>query len=147
MNPFLKEKIFNFISALAYLFFVGLSVYFMTRKGVSLSHIGLSDVCMIILATCRLARMIVYEKVFGLIRYLISLYLKFPVVRSLNNLITCPWCTGVWVALIIVDIYYLIPFGNYLIIFLAVSAVASPLILLSNYLNMRNDILKKQKDQ
>ena len=102
---------------------------------------------MIILATCRLARMIVYEKVFGLIRYLISLYLKFPVVRSLNNLITCPWCTGVWVALIIVDIYYLIPFGNYLIIFLAVSAVASPLILLSNYLNMRNDILKKQKDQ
>lgn len=146
MNPLLKEKVLNFLSVLIYLFFFGISIFFVTKKEVSISHISLTDVGIMILATYRIARMIVYERVFGLFRYWISLYLKYPFVRSLNNLITCPWCTGVWVALAVFDIYYMIPYGNYLIFLFAISAVASPLILLSNIIVLHNDAMKKHRD-
>ena len=147
MNPLLKEKILNFISSLIYLFFFGISIFFAMKYKVSFSHISLTDICLIILAAYRISRMIVYERVFGLVRYWISLYLKYSLVRSLNNLITCPWCTGVWVSLVVFDIYYMVPYGKYFIYIMAISAVASPLILLSNIIVLHNDALKKQREQ
>ena len=146
MHPLLKEKFFNFLSTLIYLIAVGLSVYLLRIIHFTAEKISVFDLVVISLATFRLARMVVYEKVFGLIRYGVAQFLKYPFFRSLNNLITCPWCTGIWSALLLFDIYYLVPFGSYLIYFLAIAAIASPLVVLSNNLTVRNDILKKQRD-
>ena len=105
------------------------------------------DAVLIILATYRISRMVVYEKVFSYFRFLIKIRTKNGFFNSINNLITCPWCTSVWIALFLLDIFYLVPYGNYFVYIMVISAIASPLILLSNYLSLQNDILKKKRDR
>ena len=146
MDSLLKEKVLNFISSIVYLGAFIASVFLLKTSGFELENISFTDMILIMLATYRISRMIVYEKIFSLIRYLISKNSHRTIFASVNNLITCPWCTAVWMALFLFDIYFLVPYGNYFILIMSLSAIATPLILLSNALNLRNDILKKKRD-
>ena len=53
--------------------------------------------------------------------------------------ITCPWCAGVWAALIITAIYYLVPFGQLLTILFAVSGIASFIVILVNFFGLSTE--------
>jgi hypothetical protein len=139
MNIFLREKYFNVGSAFFFLLCIGGSVYTINAFGKSISQLGWSDTILLSLATYRLARMIVYEKVFSLFRYFIGKKISSPLGMSLNYLITCPWCTGVWVALFLFDIYFLVPYGNILVYLLAIAGIATPLVQLSIYLTRLTD--------
>jgi hypothetical protein len=146
MENLLKEKAFNFLSIFVYLVLFIASIFLFEYKDLSIADISIIDAVLLIFATYRISRMIVYEKVFGYFRYLIRVRSGNSFFNSINNLITCPWCTSVWIALFFFDIYYMVPYGNYFIYLMVISALASPLILLSNYLSLQNDILKKRRD-
>jgi len=109
-------------------------------------QISAVDAIVLVLATYRISRMIVYEKIFSLVRYFISKNSGKALFASVNNLITCPWCTAVWIALFLFDIYWLVPYGDYFIYIMSISALATPLVMISNALTFRNDILKKRRD-
>jgi len=147
MNYIIREKILDFLSTLIFLVFFGISVYLFKISGKILVEISVIDAIAIVLSVYRVSRMLVYEKVFSLIRYILHKYKKNPLMGSVNNLITCPWCTGVWVSLFLFDIYYLVPYSHIFIYIIAISALASPLVLLSNNLTLRNDLLKIQRDK
>lgn len=146
MNPLHREKVLNFASMLVFLAFLAGSVWVARYLGFRLTKVTLFDMVLLSLSCYRISRMLVYEKIFSLIRFYISTNSDKALIGSINNLITCPWCTGVWVALFVFDVYYLVPFGNYLIYILSIAAIASPLVVLSNNLTLRNDILKEQRD-
>lgn len=131
MHIFLKEKLYNLLSVIAFLIVLAGSLLLAHQCEISLTEFTWSDLLWLVLATFRLSRMIVHEKVFSIFRYLISKTLKYPLGRSLNYLITCPWCTSMWAALFIFDVFLLVPYGKVLIILLAISALAVPLLLLS----------------
>ena len=65
------------------------------------------------------------------------------VIGTLHSIITCPWCAGVWVTLLLV-FYFLVPYGAVLVYVLALAGVASMVILLSNLLHMYTE--RKQTD-
>lgn len=146
MDNLLREKAINFLSVIVYLIIFIASIFLYEYKNLAIADISIIDAVLLILATYRISRMIVYEKVFSYFSYLIRVRSGSSIFNSINNLITCPWCTSVWIALIFFDIYYMVPYGKYLIYLMVISAIASPLILLSNYISLQNDILKKRRD-
>jgi len=146
MDPLIKEKTLNFISSIAYLSVFIASVWLIRNAGIGIDQISAVDAIVLVLATYRISRMIVYEKIFSLVRYFISKNSGKALFASVNNLITCPWCTAVWIALFLFDIYWLVPYGDYFIYIMSISALATPLVLISNALTLRNDILKKRRD-
>ncbi|HUS86502.1 MAG TPA: DUF1360 domain-containing protein [Bacteroidales bacterium] len=146
MDSLLKEKTLNFISLIVFLIAFIASVCFVLNTGIVIDQISAVDAIVLVLATYRISRMIVYEKIFSLVRHFISKNSGKALFASVNNLITCPWCTAVWIALFLFDIYWLVPYGDYFVYIMSISALATPLVLISNALTLRNDILKKRRD-
>lgn len=128
MDNLLREKAINFLSVIVYLIIFIASIFLYEYKNLAIADISIIDAVLLILATYRISRMIVYEKVFSYFSYLIRVRSGSSIFNSINNLITCPWCTSVWIALIFFDIYYMVPYGKYLIYLMVISAIASPLI-------------------
>ena len=52
--------------------------------------------------------------------------------RLPRTLINCPWCTGLWFALVVVFAYHATPIAWYAILVLALASAASFLQLLAN---------------
>ncbi|ETI66786.1 DUF1360 domain-containing protein [Neobacillus vireti] len=103
------------------------------------------------LASFRLTRLFVYDKITEFIRApffdelteenedgemeVYYLPKKSGVRRFLGELLSCYWCTGIWAAAIIVGLFYLYPvFSTPVILILAVAGIAAILELIVQYL-------------
>jgi hypothetical protein len=87
--------------------------------------------------------MVIYDKIFAFFReqfYDASEY-KGQVVltkpergprRTLADLLSCPWCFGVWATAMVSFFYLLTPYAFFPVLFLALSAAASVLQIGSN---------------
>lgn len=147
MNNFMREKVFNFVSIFVFLIFLSGSIYLFQHIGFNIERISILDLVIITLATFRVIRMLMYEKVFGIIRYHINSRGEKMFFKSLGNIVKCPWCIGVWAALFIFDLHYLIPYGLYLSYILAISGVASVMVVAVNNLNYKSDIYERERSR
>ena len=150
---------------LAYiLFFVAIltfSALILTRVNGGLpSGITTFDLVLIILATFRLTRLFVYDKVSKFFRdwfldeeNLISQDGELLVARTRPEdgprrtgleLLECPWCVGVWFATLVVFFYYLTTITWYFILILAVSGVSTFIQILANMIGWRAEHLKNK---
>ncbi len=82
------------------------------------------------LATFRLIRFFSYDKIMNFFRNYFSAYER-GFRRTIHELLICLWCTGIWMALFAVVLYYLIPYGNIIVLILAIAAIGSFLQLVS----------------
>ncbi len=115
------------------------------------------DFALITLATWRCIRLVVYDKIFAFFReqfYDVTEY-KGKIVlvkpeggprRTLADLVTCPWCIGVWMGASVSFFYLLTPYAFFPVLFLALSAVASFLQILSNMIGWRAEQLKNETE-
>jgi hypothetical protein len=147
MDYFTREKVVNFLSTFVFLLVLSISIFLLQKIGFKIEAVTILDLVIITLATFRVIRMLMYEKVFGLIRYLINSRGKKLFFNSLGNLVKCPWCTGVWAALFVFDLHYLIPYGLYLNYLLAIAGVASVLVVAVNNLNYKSEILERDRSR
>jgi hypothetical protein len=83
-----------------------------------------------------MTRILVFERILKYLRNMLKKREDLYVIGTLHSIITCPWCAGVWVTLVIVVFYFLVPYGVVLAYVLAMAGVASMIILLSNILHM-----------
>jgi hypothetical protein len=144
-----KHQAWNFWSAFVFFGALLLVGYLLQKKGVDITRITFKEALIIVLATYRMTRIVVFEKIFKYLRDVLRRREDFYLVGTLSSIITCPWCAGVWVTLVIIVFYYLVPYGVLLVYVLALAGVASMVILLSNLLHMhtegRQRIHKRQK--
>ena len=144
-----KHQAWNFWSAFVFFGLVVLVGYLLRKKGVDIEEMTLKEAVLIILASYRMTRILVFEKIFKYFRDVLKRREDLYLIGTLSSIITCPWCAGVWVTLVIIVFYYLVPFGVVLVYVLALAGVASMVILLSNLLHMWTDrkqrIHKKEK--
>ena len=110
--------------------------YLLNKKGVDIREITFKEATVIILATYRMTRILVFEKIFKYLRDVLKRREDYYLIGTLSSIITCPWCLGVWVTLVIIVFYYLVPYGDLLVYVLALAGIASLIILLSNLLHM-----------
>lgn len=144
-----KHQAWNFWSAFVFFGLIVLVGYLLEKKSIDIGKITLKEAVVIILASYRMTRILVFEKIFKYLRNVLKRREGLYIVGTLSSIITCPWCAGVWVTLIIVVFYFLVPYGILLVYVLAMAGVASVVILYSNMLHMRTDrkqrIHQKQK--
>ena len=145
-----KHQAWNFWSAFVFFGLVVLVGYLLKRREIDIREINFKEGLIIILASYRMTRILVFEKIFKYLRDVLKRREDLYLIGTVSSIITCPWCLGVWVTLIIVVFYYLVPFGDLLVYVLALAGVASIVILFSNLMHMwtetRQQIHQKNKN-
>lgn len=131
-----KHQAWNFWSAFAFFGLVAFMGYLLDKKGVDIRDITFKEATVIVLATYRMTRILVFEKIFKYLRDVLKRREDYYLIGTLSSIITCPWCLGVWVTLVIIVLYYLVPYGDLLVYVLALAGIASLIILISNLLHM-----------
>ncbi|MEN8157609.1 MAG: DUF1360 domain-containing protein [Bacteroidota bacterium] len=145
-----KHLSWNFWSAFFFFGMVVLVGYFLEKSGVDIEEITLKEAIVIILASFRMTRILVFEQIFKYFRDALKKRENLYLIGTISSIITCPWCAGVWVTLVIVVFYFLVPYGNLLVYVLALAGIASIVILYSNMMHMKTEhkqrIHKKHKN-
>jgi len=144
-----KHQAWNFWSAFVFLGAVVLVGYFLEREGVDIRNLTLKEAVLVILASYRMTRILVFEKILKHFRDALKRRENLYVIGTIHSMVTCPWCAGVWVTLIIILFYFVVPYGELLVYVLALAGLASMVILVSNLLHMyterRQRIHQKEK--
>jgi len=107
------------------------------------AEISFFDYFIMTLATWRLTRLFVYDHVTKWLREqfydvskvgraLLLEKAKYGPRRTLADLFSCPWCMSVWMALLVIVSYQLSTYAYFILLLLAMSAVATWLQLISN---------------
>ncbi|MFA5841351.1 MAG: DUF1360 domain-containing protein [Candidatus Paceibacterota bacterium] len=156
-----NQGVWNFIFALLYLAVFGLGLWWLTRVNGKLpTSINLFDFTLIVLATFRLTRLFVYDKITKFVRdwfldgrelttsagdvlFLREKPLDGPR-RTMADLLSCPWCAGAWFAPLVAFFYFLTPSAWFVILVLAIAGAASFIQVLSNMLGWRAEYLKRE---
>jgi hypothetical protein len=120
-----KQNLWNFLSVFFYFGLVVLVGYIMQENGYNIRNISTRDLIVLMLASYRLTRIVVFEKIFKYARDFIRDNGRFYFFSTLQFIVTCPWCAGVWMVLIMIVFFYLIPYGDLLAYALAIAGAAS----------------------
>lgn len=131
-----KQNVWNFSSIFLYFGFIVLVGYILKDGGYNIREISTRDLIILILASFRLTRIVVFEKIFKFPRDFIKNNNKYYFFSTLQFIVTCPWCAGVWTVLIMIVFFYLIPFGDLLAYALAMAGVASFIVQATNYIGL-----------
>lgn len=141
-----------FLAFFVCLVFLG-GVILQTEAVKPYAELTFTDYALITLASFRLIRLVTYDKIFGFFReqFYDAKEYKGKVVlvkpesgprRTLADLVTCPWCIGIWMAAMVSFFYLLTPYAWFPVLFLALSSVATFLQLLANLVGWRAEQLK-----
>ena len=143
-----SQNAWNFIFSLLFVSLLGGAGFLLFRKHGSLPQsIPLADFLLITLATFRLTRLFVYDKITRWLRDMFTdkreakvegvvfveriEFLDGPR-RTISDLLSCPWCISVWFALLLTFLYFLSPLAWFFILVLAISGLGALLQLSAN---------------
>ncbi len=123
------------------------------------ASLTLIDFALVALASHRLIRLFVYDAITKFFReqfYDTTQNKRGEVVlvkpshgprRTLADLLSCPWCFGIWAAATVTFFYLLTPYAYVPVVILAIASVASTLQLLTNLIGHKAEQLKRQNEE
>lgn len=124
-----------------------------TEAPIVKESITFMDLTLLSFATFRLARLMVYDKITAFFREqfwdvvevrgkrTLEKPLKGPR-RTMADLLSCPWCIGMWSGATVVFFYYLTPYAYFPILFLAVAGLGSLLQMIANMIGWKAELMK-----
>jgi hypothetical protein len=123
-----------------------------------LLEITLFDFTLIALASWRLIRLVVHdvvmqwfrEQFYDAVKVGEEYALKKPDSgprRTLNELLLCPWCFGVWATALVTFFYFITPYAVYPVALLALSAVATLLHLLASLIGSLAERFRRDNER
>jgi hypothetical protein len=120
----------HFFSMVVYVAVVASSAFILDSLGRLPSEISGFDFFVLILATFRLTRLFVYDSVTDFIR---DFFRRNS--RTVTELLSCPWCTGIWMALLVGFFYFLTPLAWYPIFLVALAGAGTFIQFTMNRIN------------
>ncbi len=120
------------------------------------------DAVMMAFAAFRITRLIVYDKIARWFRELFADTREFEkdgvtwieikpygsgFRHTVHDLLQCPWCIGVWSALVVVFCYFVFNWAWSVIFFLALAGAGSLLQVIANAIGWKAEILKNETKQ
>lgn len=115
-DKYLWHIILFVLYPILYIFLVSI----LLKKGVLPTYIDSFDLFILVFASFRLTRLFVYDDITNFLRDFLATSNTW-LWKSLSELINCPWCTSVWVALILTFFYYISPLTWMLLLILAIA--------------------------
>ncbi len=148
------QYIWNFVFSIFFLVLVFMgSIILEGETYKQFSALTLTDFTLITLATFRFIRLFVYDKITAFFReqfwdvketktgYVLVKPDGGPR-RTLADLLSCPWCFGVWSGATVSFFYLLTPYAFYPILLLALSGVATLIQLMANLIGWKAEEAK-----
>ncbi|XKT74401.1 MAG: DUF1360 domain-containing protein [Patescibacteria group bacterium UBA2163] len=131
-----------FIFFFVYLMYLGFRL--VEASSGALATISVWDTIIMALAIFRLTRLAVYDSITQWIRDLFEDGAPRTFLGTIKTLINCPWCAGLWFALVVVVAYVTSPFLWFFIFVLALSGLATFMQLLTNFVGWSAEYKKQQ---
>jgi hypothetical protein len=138
------ERIWNMVSMFVFIILLIGAGFLMQERETGITQISTFDLLVICIATYRMSRLVVYDRIFKLFRDILKSFQGTGLGDSLRTIVTCPWCAGVWLALFNAVIFLLVPFGQLFIYVMAIAGVATFLQISINILALKAE--EKQMD-
>jgi hypothetical protein len=150
------QYFWNFVFGLFFVMLVAMGAIILDSEArIAYADLTLVDFTLITLASWRLIRLFVYDALTKFIReqfYDVEKAGKgFTLVkpatgprRTLADLFSCAWCFGMWAAASVTFFYLLFPIVQYIVIFLAISVVATFLQIITNMIGWQAEKLKME---
>lgn len=138
---------FHFWNIFFLIFFIAaakLAYFGLDFNGLLIPVVPLGDFALMALATQRLVRLFAYDHVTDFIRNWFKGADERSLLGTMGALINCPWCTGLWFALVVVFGYFATPIAWYAILVLALGTVGSFLQVLFNLIGWTAELKKKK---
>ena len=145
------QNFWNFIFSLFFIVVLVFALWLMKAvRGGYLSSVPPFDALLMALASFRITRLVVYDKITRWFRDLFNTHDKSGIRYTIHDLLSCPWCIGFWSALVIVLAYFIFPWAWSVIFFLAVAGAGSLIQLYANQLgwhaeNTKIDVKEKEE--
>jgi len=118
-----NQYFWNFAFSVFYLLLVAAAIYILRWQNKLAIRISIFDFTLLILATFRLTHLFVYDSVMDFLRDYFEKFSKGPG-ATIFHLLSCPWCTGIWIALLVSFIYFLTPLAWFAIFIIALAGAA-----------------------
>lgn len=120
--------------------------------------LGFYDIALLSLASFRITRLVTYDAIFRFFREMFwnaevmngEVVLTKPIRgprRTLADLISCPWCVGVWSAALVIFFYLLTPWAYVPIAFLAIAGIGSFIQVYANMIGWRAEAAKYKVEE
>ncbi|HQU07634.1 MAG TPA: DUF1360 domain-containing protein [Candidatus Paceibacterota bacterium] len=132
---------FFYLAALAY------GLMWLAETNRLATWVPTSDFVLMALAVHRLTRLFTYDAITQFIRDWFAGANRGSFLGTLNTLIHCPWCTGLWFAMIVTLAYFATPYAWYVIFILALGSVGSFLQLFSNLIGWYAEARKLEAER
>jgi hypothetical protein len=144
-------KFWNFVSSIVFVLLLVGTGFLLGKEGIEIEDMSVFNLVVLMLATYRLTRIIVYDKVFKMFRDFIKSFQGTGLGDSIKTIITCPWCAGVWVALFVIGVWFLVPYGTLFVFIMAISGVATYIQMTVNYIGLAAEekqmtVIKKREE-
>ncbi len=130
------------------------SLFFFLEAVLAITHLAsldllptwipMFDFFLLTLATFRLTRLFVYDSTTAFIRGWFYGHSKTTFLGTLNTLINCPWCTGLWLGFLTAYFYFLTPYAWFFILFLAVAGLGTMVQIFCNLLGWSAEAAKQK---
>jgi len=110
------------------------------------------DLAIVILASFRFIRALTYDKMFKVVRDWAH-YLpdgrerKYGFVRTIYDLISCPWCTGIYTSIFALFLYFLSPAYWFILLIFSVSGVACFIEIVINLIATHYEVADARLDK
>ncbi|MBL1433993.1 DUF1360 domain-containing protein [Candidatus Wolfebacteria bacterium] len=121
-----------------------LAVLHLGSLGLLPTWISVFDFFLLTLAAFRLTRLFVYDTITAFIRGWFYGKQKTTFLGTLNTLINCPWCAGLWFGFIVSYFFFLTPYAWFFILFLAVGGLATSIQIGCNWLGWTAENAKQK---
>jgi len=138
---------FHFWYTALSLFFAALATWayvWLDSRGLLIPWVPIGDFILMALAVMRLVRLFTYDVITEFIRNWFVGAAPHSLRASLGELINCPWCLGLWWALVVGFFYFATPIAWYGILVLALASIASFLQVLANLIGWSAELKKRE---
>jgi hypothetical protein len=148
------QYFWNFVFSLFFLAFLFMGTVILDGEAYkTYESLTFVDFALMVLATFRLTRLFVYDKITAFFREqfsdLVETKTGYELVkpargprRTLADLLSCPWCFGMWAAGTVAFFYLLTPYAFFVVLMLALGALGSLLQILANLIGWKAEQLK-----
>jgi len=106
--------------------------------------VSLGDFALMALAVMRLVRLFCYDSITSFIREWFAGSDPYSFLGTINTLMNCPWCLGLWFAFFVPFFYFATPLAWFPIFMLALAAVGSFLQVLANFVGWSAEAKKRE---
>lgn len=155
----IDQYIWNIVFLLFFLTLVLFGLFVLSQESyIGYSSLNVYDIVLLSLAAFRLTRLFVYDVIMKFFREMFwnaeqmngEVILTKPIRgprRTIADLLSCPWCVGMWMAATVTFFYLLTPYAFLPIAILAVASVGSFLQITANMVGWKAEELKLRVEQ